>query len=96
LERVGLHRLTRKQAARLVGVSPSYVSTAARFSAKERLQLRRGKLSLSQAHNHRRNADTEVDRIITKFGANAIMDALDRMTAPANGNMLTGAMVAAE
>jgi len=95
LEQEGLHCPTRKQVAQLARVSPSYICTAARLSPEERAALGRGSFSLSSIHNHRRDADAEVARIIAKFGADVIMDALDRMTAPPiNGNATTNVMAA--
>jgi hypothetical protein len=75
-------RPTRTQAATLTRASSGYIGAIARLSADERTQLARGWFSLSRAHNRRRNTDAEIDRIVAAFGAEAIMAALDRATAP--------------
>jgi hypothetical protein len=82
-----LVRPTRAQATMLAHASPSYVGTIGRLTADERLQLARGELSLSRLHNNHRYVatDTAIDRIVAKLGAERVMAALDRMTAPSNG-----------
>lgn len=86
LEREGLGRLTRAQAARLANVSIGYVSTASRLSAEEQRQLALGSISLSQRHNRWRNSptDDEIDRLVSRIGAGRFLAALDRATAPSN------------
>jgi hypothetical protein len=83
-----IHRPTRAHAAALTQVSPSDIATVARLSEDERLQLARGELSLSDLHRRHRQVltfDERIDRVIAKFGAEAILTGLDRATAPANG-----------
>jgi hypothetical protein len=82
---VHLQNLTRPQAATLTRVSVSYVNTVQRASLEERKRLACGLLTLSALHNkHRRQpvSDADVERIVIKIGADRVMSALDRITAP--------------
>jgi hypothetical protein len=80
---VVVHRLSQTQAAALVRVSQPYVSAVSRASPEEREQIKRHRLSLSALHNKRRKpSDDKLDRFIRRYGADRIMAALDRMTAP--------------
>jgi hypothetical protein len=78
-----LHRLTQAQAAVLVHVSLPYVSTVSRASPEQREDIRRRRLSLSALYHKRRQpTDAKLDRLIARYGADRIMAALDRVTAP--------------
>jgi|SRR5215472_10067784 len=80
-------RPTYAQAMALTQASAGYVTTVARLSEHERTQLGHGWLSLSQLHKRRRGArDAEIDRLVAQYGADAFLRALDRATAPSNGN----------
>jgi hypothetical protein len=61
-----------------------WVELQNRLSAEEREQLARGLISLLSLHNYRRDppTDAEIDRLVAEIGAERIMDALDRATAP--------------
>lgn len=75
-----LHDLTRRQACKLLQVSPSYVATLAKIDPEQRAMIARGQLSLSAIHN--KLTDTDIDRIVAKLGAERIMAAIDRYTQP--------------
>jgi hypothetical protein len=77
---------TRRQAAGLAHVSTGYVTTVGSLAQEQRLQLACGLLSLSDLHNRRRSIDTEIDRIVAKYGAERIMAALERATALSTSN----------
>lgn len=76
---------TRAQAAGLARIASGYIGTVARLSADERVRLARGELSLTRLHHDRQHrvTDAEVDRVVARYGAEAILAALDRLTAPA-------------
>jgi hypothetical protein len=90
---------TAKQAAAAFCVNASYVSLARHLSDSDRLRLARGELKLSALwKDHRQRAaerraspaeheatGAKLDRLIARYGADRIMTALDRVTAP-NGN----------
>jgi len=50
----------------------------------ERTQLARGQLSLARLHKRRRHiaTDDEIDRVVAELGAERVLAALDRATAP--------------
>jgi hypothetical protein len=76
-----------RQAAALTRVSASYVATVGRLTQEERLQLACGLLSLPRLHHRRQNpSDAELDRVVERYGAEALWRALDRATAPSNLN----------
>ncbi|MDI2073898.1 MULTISPECIES: hypothetical protein [Bradyrhizobium] len=80
-----LRNPTRPQSAMMMRVSVSYVNTIAAATAEERVLLECGRLALSDLHNkHRRGPvnDANVERIVLKLGADRILRALDRITAP--------------
>jgi hypothetical protein len=78
---VCIHHLSRRQAVALTSASWGYVSTIAKMTPDEREQLGDGRLSLSAVHN-RAPTDADVDRIVAKLGAERVLAALDRATAP--------------
>jgi len=84
---------TYAQAAALTHVSASYVATVGRLAPEERVQLARGLLSLPRLHNRRRS-DAELDRLVKRYGAEALWRALDRATAPSSDNVATNGMAA--
>jgi hypothetical protein len=90
LEQGEVHLLspTRAQVAALTHASLGYIGTVSRLTADERIQLARGQSSLSRLHNSHRYiaTDAAIDRIVAKLGAERIMAALDRATAPSNGS----------
>ena len=79
----GPARWPARQAAALVGISATYLSTARHASAEERQALERGWLTLSWIHNKRRRAPTDaaVERAVKRLGPDRVLRALDRMTA---------------
>jgi hypothetical protein len=84
--RTRLMQPTQAQAAKLCGVSLHYVNAAARLTLAQRVQIERGKLSLSQLVNNNRNqksSDEAIDRYIVAVGADRVWDRLDQLTAPA-------------
>src|SRR5215469_13904268 len=77
---VQILRPTYRQAAALTCVSASYVATVGRLTQEERLQLACGLLSLPRLHNRRQNPlDAELDRVVERYGAEALWRALDRV-----------------
>jgi hypothetical protein len=83
--RTCLIKLTIGQLCQLTGASTGYVATAARLTAAERSLIRAGAKRLSEFHNSSRSAppDQIIDRMIQRFGAERVLAALDRATAPA-------------
>jgi hypothetical protein len=79
----GPARWPASQAAAVVGISRSYVSTARHASAEDRLALKRGWLTLSWLHNKRqkRMTDAAVERAVVRLGPDRVLRALDRLTA---------------
>ena len=83
-----LRRLSQPQAAALAGISRSYVSTVSRASPEQREDVKHGRLSISAIHNGGRHepVDAKLDRLIARYGADAVMAAadraLDRLTMP--------------
>jgi hypothetical protein len=76
---VQILRPTYRQAAALTRVSASYVATVGRLTQEEGLQLACGLLSLPRLHNRRQNpSDAELDRVVERYGAEALWRALDR------------------
>jgi|SRR5215471_9846601 len=78
---------TYKQAATLAHVSFGYTATVSALTPEERARLPRGALSLSQLHSRRRHSDAELDRVVERFGADAIWRALERYTQPSYDNV---------
>jgi hypothetical protein len=77
---VQILRPTYRQAAALTRVSASYVATVGRLTQEERLQLACGLLSPPRLHNRRQNpSDAELDRVVERYGAEALWRALDRV-----------------
>jgi hypothetical protein len=84
---VSLTGLTRPQAARLAAVSPYSLAIVGSATADEREALQSGKLSLRAVralHTRRRNTPSpaDVEAFIHRFGFDAVMSALERMTSP--------------
>ena len=81
---VQILRPTYAQAAALTRVSAGYVATVGRLTEEERRQLARGQLSLPRLHN-RQCSDRALDRLVERYGIEALWRALDRAMAPTNG-----------
>jgi hypothetical protein len=86
---VGAVGLPQKQAARIVGTPPAYISAIVHATEDERNSLRNGALTVSELHNRKRKQtkppvddNDEVDRLIAQIGCDKILAALDRYTAP--------------
>jgi hypothetical protein len=77
-----LSGLTRRQSSRLFQVSHGYVATVSRLSGVERDRLRVNPSLLTQFHNKREPTDSDVDAFIARAGADQVLAALDRLTAP--------------
>jgi hypothetical protein len=78
--------LTRKQAARLTGVSPYNIALAAIATPDEREGLMRGRLKLRHvraAHaKSRKPSDSEIVDFIARADPNRVLSILDKLTAP--------------
>jgi hypothetical protein len=81
---VWLHHLPRRQACLLTGASIGYVTTIANATPEERAAIKRGELALGKLHNKPKQplADAEIDRLVETIGADRILAAIDRWTAP--------------
>jgi hypothetical protein len=77
-----IHGLTDKQARQLVGVSAGYFRTAKALTPAQRAAIHAGAARLSSFHNSWR-VDSRLDRIMQRYGPDAVMRALDRATTPA-------------
>jgi hypothetical protein len=75
-----LCRLSQAQAAKLTCVSRGYVSTVSRASPGQREDIECGLLSVTALHN--KPTDAQLDRFVARYGADRVMAALDRATAP--------------
>jgi hypothetical protein len=78
----GVAHLTRAQASRLAMVPLYNIALASLATTEERLALMRGEIKMSdvrKAHAHKQN---EVDAILNRYSADAIMAACDILTAP--------------
>jgi hypothetical protein len=81
-----------RQAAGAFCVNAAYLGLARQLNDDDRLKLARGELKLSALwRNYRQRlaesraceaADARLDRLIARYGADRIMAALDRVTAP--------------
>ena len=81
--RVIIERPTSWQARTLTGASAPYHNAVRKLSPVERNALRTGALKLSQLLRQRwEPSDAKLDRLIARYGANRVMAALDRVTAP--------------
>ena len=67
---LSVHHFTRKQALALTKASLGYATTVGRATAKERTKITRGVLSISN------------DRLVAPLGAERVLAAVDRITAP--------------
>jgi hypothetical protein len=74
-----LHHLSRRQAQRLTGANQRHVTSLRRASPDEREQVKKGLLPLSAL---RAPSDADVDRIVARIGAERLLKAFDRLTAP--------------
>ena len=90
---------TVRQAAGAFAVNPGYISIAKNLGIEDRLRLSRGEIKLSDLWKEyrarlaerrlaaeREALDAKLDLFIAQFGADRVMAALDRVTAPNGGN----------
>jgi hypothetical protein len=90
--RMAVVGLTADLSRRLSETSRGYQSTVANLAQHERERLRNGWATISDYHNgdlKKRPSDAAIERRIKAWGADRVLQVLDRMTAPA-------ALVAAE
>jgi hypothetical protein len=75
--------LSRSQSSRIFKVSHGYIDTIANLSSAQRAQVWASPGLLAQLHRRERNlADSDIDKLVARVGADRLMSALDRATTP--------------
>jgi hypothetical protein len=77
--------MTADQSRRFSGTPRGYQCTVANLAQHERERLRNGWATISDYHNgdlKKRPSDAAIERCIKRWGADRVLQVLDRMTAP--------------
>jgi len=77
-----MSHFTGAQAAVVMDVAASYVATAKTLTPEQLEDVKRGRVSLSSFHHNKSVSDARIERFITKAGADRVLSALDKLTAP--------------
>jgi hypothetical protein len=79
---VEMSSFTGTQAKAVTGASASYLTTAKKLTPEQLEDVKRGRVSLSTFHNNKTVSDARIDRFIAKAGADRVLSAIDKLTAP--------------